>query len=266
MTRAKRYILYCAILCCVSGGLVISINKSASVKAPRIPGRLPAKETKEKKEYPARVGETMTYDIAMGKLRIGTAVFRQMEDADLNGDAAHVIQLETNLARFKDKEIIYSDPETRLPLKVIRDIQNWLAHENIIEEYDQKNYKVTITKGTGPRTNTMVIEKDKPIHNAILLPHFVRDMPALKPGMTFTVNLPTKSIEVKLAALEEVNVPVGKFKAYHFISSPRQIEIWISADERKIPLKIVGVGMFSYVLLLRKYQPQNADNQFDRHM
>jgi hypothetical protein len=56
-----------------------------------------------------------------------------------------------------------------------------------------------------------------------------------------------------------VEVPAGTFKAYHFESTPKQIDIWISQDERKIPLKMQGMGAIGYSLVLNDSQQLNFD-------
>jgi len=78
-------------------------------------------------------------------------------------------------------------------------------------------------------------------------------MPELHIGKTITVNLPSKRLEVRLAAIEDVEVPAGVFKSYHFISTPAHIEIWITADEQRIPVKIQESGILSYSMLMREY-------------
>jgi hypothetical protein len=207
----------------------------------------------ERKGLPSRVGESLVYDIRMGKIKVGTASYRQLESVWIDGVPVQVMEFNTNLARFKDKELIYCDPQTRLPLKVERDILNFLVREAITEVYDQKAFTVKISKRAYGRTSETVIQKDKPLQNSILLPHYVRDVPVVETGMTFTADLPTRSVDIKLVAVEDVEVPAGVFKAYHFVSDPRQIEIWISADDKKIPLKIQGIGVFGYTMLLREY-------------
>lgn len=212
----------------------------------------------EKKNVNARVGEIIVYDIMMGKLKLGTAVFRHLPDEDLNGKPVQVTQFDTRMVRFKDTEKIYSDPQTRLPVKVTREIQNLLKRENITEDYDQKAFKVAIGKRAGSRSSRFEIKKDRPIHNAILLPHYARDLPDLKEGMTFEANLPTRGYVMRVTGVEDVQAPAGMFKAYHLVSRPRQIEIWISADRHRIPLKIQGMGLFNYTMVLRRYEAPDS--------
>ncbi len=130
---------------------------------------------------------------------------------------------------------------------------NWFGKEQITEDYDQKNFTVTITKIKGKTQSTQVIKKKTPIQNPILMPHYVRRIPELSIGTVITTNLALSDFEMKLIGIEDIKVPAGTFKAYHFESTPKQVEIWITADQRRIPIKIQGSGVFGYCMVMREY-------------
>ncbi|MFH1239297.1 MAG: DUF3108 domain-containing protein [bacterium] len=199
------------------------------------------------------IGEKIIYGVRLGKLSVGEARFSNIADEQVNGRILSVMLVETQLTRFRDTEKIYSDPRTLLPVRVERDILNWFVREKITEEYDQDNFTVTIIKEKGGKTEKTVIKKDSPIHNAILLPYYVRGLPDLEIGKIIVANLPTRKLEIKLVSLEDIAVPAGTFKAYHFQSTPRQIDIWITNDERRIPVKIQGTGLLGYSMAMKKY-------------
>jgi hypothetical protein len=207
-------------------------------------------------EIDKNVGEKMAYDVKLGAIGLGKSAFSQVPSVELNGKKLIVMVFETSLARFKDIETIYTDPQTFLPVRVERDILNWFSQEKITEDYNQQDFTVTINKKKGGKTETTVIKKDGPIHNAILLPQYIRRSAKLEANETLIANLPNRRYEIKLVSTEEIKVPAGTFKAYHFKSIPSQIDIWISADERKIPLKIQNNSLtLGYVMLLREYTP-----------
>ncbi len=199
-------------------------------------------------------GEVLIYDIKYGRINLGKA--RYENKGSLDGVAAplNVMLFETKLANFTDTEEIYSDPQTYLPVKIKRRILKWFITEEITEDYDQLNHSLTITKKTGKKEEKLIIQKKAPIHNAILLPFFIRRLPKLEPGWVFQVNLPQREYLIRLLGVEDINVGAGEFKAYHFISEPKQFNIWITTDERRIPVKIEGSGIFGYSLSLREYK------------
>ncbi|MCX5697179.1 MAG: DUF3108 domain-containing protein [Candidatus Omnitrophica bacterium] len=204
----------------------------------------------------AYLGERITYDIRFGGFRLGSSRFNYLAKAEINGRPALLMTLDTRLARFSDTEKIYGDPVTLLPLRIERYIINWFSREHIIENYDQSAHSVTIKKTKGKRAEApLVIKKSGPIQNAILLPHYVRRLPVLTLGTVFTVNLPNREFKIELTSIDEVVVPAGTFKAFHCESIPRQIDIWITADERRIPVKIQGSGIFGYLMVMKEYVP-----------
>lgn len=202
---------------------------------------------------PDYAGEKIIYDVKLGKVNLGKARFNNIGNVQLDGRLLNLMTMETKLTQFTDMEKIYSDLETLLPVKVERDILKLLIQERITEDYDQDNFTVTIIKNKGVIQEKLMIKKDSHIHNAMLLPYYVRRIPRLNVGRIIIANLPTRRLEIKLVSIEDVKVPAGTFQAFHFKSTPKQIEIWISTDERRIPLKIQGTGIFGYSMVMSEY-------------
>jgi hypothetical protein len=207
----------------------------------------------EKPRSPDRIGEKIIYDVMLGKVRIGRAVFHYQSKSELEQKPANLYTFETQLIKFKDKEKIYSDPETFLPLRVEREVSAWPKYEKITEIYDQKKFTLDITKIESGKEYKLDFKKDSAIHNAIMLPYLVRQAPDLAVGWNFLANLPTQQFKIELSAIEEIKIVAGTFKAYHFKSSPERFEIWVSADKYKIPLKIKGMSGIGYTLVMRQY-------------
>lgn len=198
-------------------------------------------------------GEKIVYNVRMGNVTLGKSVFARLPPVELNGKMANLMSFETRLARFSDKEKIHSAAGTFLPLKIEREVSNWPFLEKISEHYDQDKFTLTIIKNKGKSSEQRVIRKDGPIHNSIILPFMLRDIPELAVGWSMTANLPSQRFEIKLSSLETLKLPSGEFKAYHFESNPPKFEIWVTSDERRIPLKIKGAGPLGYTLVLKEY-------------
>jgi hypothetical protein len=207
-------------------------------------------DTQTKKKY-YRIGEKIIYDVRLGRLNLGKAKFSHLGMTQLNKRTAHLMTFETDIIRFHDLERIYSDPNSFLPLRVERDISMWPNSEKIIEEYDQEKFTLTINKRKGRHQKQSIIKKNGPTYSAILLPYYIRNIPELQIGWSMDVTLPNQKFKIKLASIEDIEVPAGKFNAYRFESDPRKFEVWISTDDRRIPLKIKGSG--NYILLMREY-------------
>ncbi len=210
----------------------------------------PVKPKPKTSEY---IGEKIVYDVKLGLLNVGRAEFNHLKGVELDGADLNLMTFQTRLARFNDLENIYSDPETSLPIKVVRRVTGWNKNEQITEDYDQKNHRLSITKVVGDKSELMHIQKSDVIHNAILLPFYLRRYSDIEPGWSLSVQLPTADFVIRLSGLEKIKVPAGEFEVYRFDSQPDKFEIWVTADKRRIPVRIKGTGAFGYILLMREY-------------
>lgn len=214
--------------------------------APATQGSLPAE----------RAGERIVYGVKLNGISLGRATFTQLAREEVNGRLLNVATFETRVTSFWDLEKIYSDPRTYLPVRVERRIKTLAGQEHIVEEYDQENFRLVITKfPAGKKGEEQIIRQKHPLHNSIMLPFYVRDIQGLAPGWTFRAQLPTQSFDIKLVGVETVALPAGRFECFHFRSFPERFEIWVSADERRIPVKIRGSSGIGYTMTMREYAP-----------
>jgi len=182
----------------------------------------------------------------------GKAEYHDFGVVESSGVKINVITFKTKVLFFEDTEKIYSDPDSLLPLKVERTISTFWVKEYITEEYDQKNFSVTLRKFKGDKIISEQITKTNgPIYNAITLPFYLRRSEGFKIGWRFTARVPNE-FKIELVSIESIKVPAGTFQAYHFISTPDKFEIWINKDNPRVPLKIQGKGVFGYVLLMKE--------------
>lgn len=192
-------------------------------------------------------GERIIYDIKP----VGSAEYNDLGIVELWGKKLKLNTFRTRVLNFDDTETIYSSPESLLPLRVERDISMWPLKEKIIEEYDPDNSTLVIRKLKGKKEEEQIFKAEGPIYNAVILPFYLRSIKELNPGWSMVVRLPQK-FSVKLTAEEEIEVPAGKFKAWHFTSDPHKFDIWISKDKLRLPLKIKGAAGLGYTLLLKE--------------
>jgi hypothetical protein len=246
MTKRKSAIAFILVSVFLTASLVTTSRNAGELKP------------KERLSY-GRAGEEIAYEVRFGKILLGEAKFKYLGKVDLQGKAVNLLVLETKVVNFLDKENIYSDPESMLPVRIERSISSFLKKEQIIENYDQLNYQVTITKNNGKNPpQQLVIKRNGVIHNAVLFPYSVRDLPDLAVGREFILNLPNRTLRVNLVSIESLKIGHKVFQAFRFESTPRQIAVWISTDEQRIPLKIEGSGVFGYALILKSYQGKPA--------
>jgi hypothetical protein len=205
-------------------------------------------------------GEKIVYAISP----IGRAEYNDLGISEINGRKVHVVTLKTQMMGFADTEKIYSDPQTYLPIKVERNVTLWFKKEYLVEHYDQDKFLLTIEKFKAKKKiKEYVFQKDSPIYNAILLPFYLRTVSNLDIGWEIKTNVP-EEFTLKLASFEQIRVSAGKFMTYHFTSSPSKFEIWISKDTLCVPIKIKGLGGFSYTMVMKKHYLPQTKNQEDK--
>ncbi|MFA5005107.1 MAG: hypothetical protein WC561_03135 [Candidatus Omnitrophota bacterium] len=202
-------------------------------------------------------GESVFYLISP----IGRSEYNNLGVVDLKGAKVNLVTFKTKVLFFEDTEKIYSEPESLLPIRIERFISKLWIKEYITEEYDQKKFTVTLRKFKKDKIIYEKITQAKgPIHNAITLPFNLRGRFDLKVGWHFTTRIPEEFV-LQLVSIDQVNIPAGKFQAYHFKSIPDKFEIWINKNNPRVPLKIQGKGIFDYVLLMKKYVFANISTQ-----
>jgi hypothetical protein len=193
--------------------------------------------------------ETIIYELSP----LGVSEYQDLGLVEFEGKKLNLAIFKTHIFGFKDTEKIYSNPSTNLPVRVERDVELWKHAEFLTEEYIPGKNRLIITKyEEGKKTDQIIFNGKGPIHNAILIPFSLRKIPNLDVGWSLDIRLPDE-FTVKLVAIEDLVVPAGKFKTYHFTSMPNRFEIWITADSLKLPVKIKGVGAFGYTLAMKKH-------------
>ncbi|MBU1147312.1 MAG: DUF3108 domain-containing protein, partial [Candidatus Omnitrophica bacterium] len=201
---------------------------------------------------PFTKGEKFIYDVKYKGLKVGRSILTFHGEEKLGDKKAYHITFSTNIPSLKDTEELYADKDTFLPIQVHRAIKKKLGFGDRIKEvYDQENFRVDVSSKSKLRTKRFSIQKDRPIHNAILLAYYYRVNNTFNKGDKFNITLPTFDFEVTFNGIEAVKTPLGEFQAYTFTSDPPKFKLWLSLDERKIPLKIENPSMLGYSLVIR---------------
>lgn len=196
-------------------------------------------------------GEQFVYDVYYKKLRIGKSMLTFNGEKKINGRDVYHVTFITRMHGFEDAEDIYADKDTFLPLIVSRRIEKMGSlTTKILEEYDQEAFKIKVTKCSAFLSTEFVIQRDGPIYNAILLPYYYRTKRAFAKDEKFHAILPTTSFDVILRGEEVMTTKLGKISAYVFEGVPSKFTFWLSADEKKIPLKIENHTTWGYTFLI----------------
>ena len=197
-------------------------------------------------------GEKFTYEVSYKGLKLGRSILTFHGEKNLGDQKVYHVTFFTKIPSLKDTEELYAHKDTFLPIEVHRKVRKRIGFsDNIIEKYDQENFRVDIRSKSRLRTKEFSIEKDSPIHNAILLVYYCRARGHFNKNEPIKINLPTVGFDVLYKGIEIIDTPIGEFKAHEFTSDPPKFELWLSADEKRTPLKIKNPGTLGYTLIIK---------------
>ena len=197
-------------------------------------------------------GEKLTYEVIYNGVKVGRSILTFNGEKDLYGKKVWHVTFFTKIPSLRDNEEIYADKDTFLPIEVRRKIKKKIGFsDSIIEKYDQKNFTINISSKSKLRSKNFSIQKDSPVHNAILLTYYCRLKDDLKQGGNLKIALPTMDLDVMFSGTETVETDMGEFQADVFTSVPPKFRLWLSADAKRIPLKIKNPGTLGYSLIIK---------------
>lgn len=203
-------------------------------------------------QLPFKPGERLEYEVRYKRLKLGESVLTFHGEKELGDNKVYHITFVTRIPAFKDTEELYAEKDTFLPVEVHRTIKKKLGFgDRIREVYDQENFSVDISQKSKLRSKEFSIQKDSPIQNAILLAYHYRTKKDFSASDRFKIALPTADFEVMFDGIEVIDTPLGEYRAYAFTSEPPRFRLWLSADQRKLPLKIENPSTLGYSLLIK---------------
>jgi len=208
---------------------------------------------------PFKEGESLVYDVYSAGLKAGQSVLTFYGEKCFNGDSVYYITFVTELPFFKDYEEIYAAKGSFLPVKIKRIIEKigGLSTEEIDEEYDQVDFRVTIKKKGAFSTNKTTIQKDGPIYNAVLLTYLCRANPDKANKGDFKAILPTQEFNIRVSGTDTVETPLGQYPVDVFTSQPSKFTFYLSKDKERLPVKITSHTTLNYTMILNSRKNKN---------
>ena len=220
---------------------------------------------------PFEPGETLTYKLRWKFINAGTAVFQVQPIAELNGNPAYHFLLTVRSSPFLD---IFYKVRDRVESYADLDMTHSLLYKNqqregsygrdVIVTFDWENEKAQF-ENRGEKRDPIIVYPGT--FDPLSITYFIR-MQELVPGNVIKgpVTDGKKLVIGRLRVIErqKVKVPAGKFDAFLVEPEVERLggvfkrsetagaRIWLSADQRQIPLKVSGrakLGSFSAVLV-----------------
>ncbi len=215
---------------------------------------------------PFRVGESLTYDVRFGAIKVGTGRMRVLGREDVRGRDTWRVRFSvsggTVFYRVNDVYESWMDVVTLNSLRYHQDLnQGSRDRERQFEIYPDRAMYREMTRGTEDRPSV-----SDPLDDGSFL-FFIRTVP-LEVGRSYTFNRyfrPDRNpVIIRVLRKERIRVPAGTFdaivvqpiiKTAGIFSEGGQAEIWLSDDDRRIMLQMRSRLSFgSLNLYLRNYR------------
>lgn len=208
-------------------------------------------------------GETITYDILKVGFKVGKAVLTYEGPQHVQGRDAILVTLLSKGPAFFDRETIYLDPVTFLPMRVARDVKYFGKREEIVEYYDQTKGRVRVVKTAKGETTEETIAKGHPIENIYGFIYRYRQSGGFRQGEKRAIHLPTQDVTFTLMGKEEVKAGESTmFDAYTMESTPEGYQVWFGTGAAKVPLRIDGTNGFGKTaMVMNTYHRTPAANK-----
>jgi len=212
---------------------------------------IPAPQAPAASALPFKNGEELIYNVYCKNIKVGKSFLTFHGAEVIDGTEVYHITLTTEITMLEDVEEIYDYKDTFLPYRINRTIKRGGYFPTEIEErYDQEAYDIKIKKKGNLFTQNSSIKREGPISNAILLTYLYRAKSDIANIDTYKVILPTTDFDVVMNGTEKLMTCFGERDAYVFKGDPPNFTFWLSADESRIPLKMVSHTIFDYTFIL----------------
>ena len=200
-------------------------------------------------------GETVLFAIKKFGVRVGEASLVYKGPVSFSHGQALLAVFTATSMNFFDKEEIYFDPQTFLPVFVKRDLNIWGQKEQITESYVPGG-KVIIKKESRGQVTQSTIEKKTALDNIYCFMYRYRKEGDFRVGNKVSMHLPTGDVSLKILKKETIQAGGQRHDAFYMQSDSGEFRLWFDAGPHKIPLRIDGaIGLGSASLITTGYKP-----------
>jgi len=248
--RSFRWLIMAVILCGVAAGFLFCcrIPRASFVPATGRPSVAPKAVTMSKTVFPS--GETISFGVYSNIVKVGSGALTYVGPVDNKGVVGQHVRLHVATLSVNDTEEVYGSGDFKLPYKVDRQLRLFGRDEVIKETYAPGNKSVVISKSINGQTEqSETISSERDLENVLLTIYSLRNDPQLAVGRTYAVNLPTQRFKLIVKSKTSIKVPLGKFQVFYIESQPSKYKIWMTDDEKRIPVRIQGLVSFGMVYL-----------------
>ena len=198
------------------------------------------------------LGERLVFDVNYGFITAGEATLQVAGTDTLDGRVCYRIEFRVNslpsfawIYRVVDRYVTYIDEETIAPWKFEQHVREGSYSRDFTAAFDQRKHIATTSEGTYPIPPY--------VHDILSAFYFARtlDYGPMKPGdqvqMYNFYKDKTYELGVRFLGRQDLDVAAGTFKTVvieplvkegGLIKSEGRIVIWLTDDDRKIPVRV----------------------------
>lgn len=197
--------------------------------------------------------ETIHYAINQMGVKAGDATLAFKGNVRYNNEDLVLIEFKADGFNFLDQEQIYVNPTDYRPRFVNRNLNIFGKKETISEEY-QSN-QIVINKTAAGKTTQQIIANAIGVDNIYGFIYRFRRDGKFELGETFTINLPTKKLKIKVAKEWPLTVAGKSYTSVYLQSDPAKYKIWFDSTDKKLPLRISGaMGIANTTMVMTAYE------------
>jgi hypothetical protein len=201
-------------------------------------------------------GELLEYELdAMGIAQAGRLTMHVLPVRD--GKLPVEVKAQTNtlfskVRRVKGLATSYMDPQTLHPVRYIEDGTENEVRKHATVSFSSKDHAVQLEYKMGNQAGQNQFRYANDGLDAVATVYLLRQLP-LKQGTALCLDVyglrRLWRLSGKVEGREHVSLPIGEFEAWHLsgtavrLDDPRhrrEVHLWISDDQRRLPLAVVG--------------------------
>ena len=193
---------------------------------------------------PIRVGEVLNFSVRLKRIPAGSQMMKVVEKTTLNGQSVYHLASAARTKfpfslfyKFEDARESYVTTRQFQPLRYVKNIVDRKYKVNIHIDFDIDSGKVRLSKN---QKKLPELEAPVGIQDELSMLYLFR-MKELKVGemYTFPALIGTKVVEIKVEVVrrEKAKTVLGHLETIVLRSSHGYM-VWITDDERRIPVKI----------------------------
>jgi hypothetical protein len=260
ISRNKLILSFAIVFVLMSLSVLIYSKNGTNAKA--APAPLATASFRYVKNEAYGLGEKLEYKVGYKFITAGTGYFQILPEATTRGEGRKCYDIRFKVSSLESLRWIYYVEDAYRTVLDIAGIFPWEFEQHVREGKYKRDFKAKFDQ-----VNNVAYANDKKhkvpeyVHDIVSAFYYVRtmDLRSMKKGQIFNLynffDDTTYTLGVKLVGRETISVEAGKFKCVviqplvvegGLFKSEGNIFIWLTDDDRKIPVKVatkIIIGM-----------------------